>query len=180
MFLHIIHEEARFFFLLNEEIMDLQYVQQLLKIFDESSATDLSVEENGVKVSISRKAEIIHQAPSQQYYQQNQPAPIAPLVQIVPTESTTPKVESSVAASVNTHQILSPIVGTFYRSSSPDSPAFIQVGDTVSVGKTLCIVEAMKLMNEIESDVSGTVVKILIENGQPVEYHQPMFLIQMD
>lgn len=160
--------------------MDLKYVQQLMKIFDESSATDLSVEENGLKVSISRRTEVIHSAPSQQYYQQSQPHPIAP-AQVTPTEApTAPKVETPIATSVNTHQILSPIVGTFYRSSSPDSPAFVQVGDTVSVGKTMCIVEAMKLMNEIESDVSGTVVKILIENGQPVEYHQPMFLIKLD
>ncbi len=174
MFLHINHEEARFFiFLIEEEIMDLQYVQQLLKIFDESSATELSVEENGVKVSIS-----------QHYFQPTYqpPAAPAPAPVIQPSVVEAPalaKVEPPVAAAANTHQILSPIVGTFYRSSSPDSPSFVQVGDTVSAGKTMCIVEAMKLMNEIESDVGGTVIKILVENGQPVEYHQPMFLIQL-
>lgn len=162
--------------------MDLEYVQQLLKIFDESSATELSLEENGAKVFISRKAEVINQAPAQNYFQPSYPTAPAPAIAPIPTaEVPAPvavKAEVPVAAT-NTHQILSPIVGTFYRSSSPDAPAFVQVGDAVTVGKTMCIVEAMKLMNEIESDVSGTVIKILVENGQPVEYHQPMFLIQL-
>jgi acetyl-CoA carboxylase biotin carboxyl carrier protein len=78
------------------------------------------------------------------------------------------------------HQICSPIVGTFYRAPSPDAEQFVQVGDRVTVGKTLCIVEAMKLMNEIESDAAGTVVKVLVENAQPVEYNQPLMLIQLD
>jgi len=77
-----------------------------------------------------------------------------------------------------THEIKSPIVGTFYRAPAPDADAYIQVGDSITVGSVLCIVEAMKLMNEIESDVSGKVIKILVENGKPVEYNQPLFLIQ--
>jgi acetyl-CoA carboxylase biotin carboxyl carrier protein len=77
------------------------------------------------------------------------------------------------------HEIKSPIVGTFYRAPAPDADAYIQVGDSISAGSVLCIVEAMKLMNEIESDVSGKVIKILVENGKPVEYNQPLFLIQM-
>ncbi|MBI3258130.1 MAG: acetyl-CoA carboxylase biotin carboxyl carrier protein [Ignavibacteriae bacterium] len=162
--------------------MDLKYVQQLLKIFDESSATELSLEENGAKVFISRKAEVINHIPAQNYFQPSYPtapAPVtAPVASIEVPASAPPNVEAT-AATANAHQILSPIVGTFYRSSSPEAPAFVQVGDTVTVGKTMCIVEAMKLMNEIESDVSGTVIKILVENGQPVEYHQPMFLIQL-
>jgi acetyl-CoA carboxylase biotin carboxyl carrier protein len=78
------------------------------------------------------------------------------------------------------HKVLSPIVGTFYRAPSPDADAFVQVGQHVNVGDTLCIVEAMKLMNEIESDAAGTIVKILVENGQPVEYNQPVFVIKPD
>ncbi len=163
--------------------MDLEYVQQLLKIFDESSATELSLEENGAKVFISRKAEVINHAPAQNYFQPSYPtapAPTsAPAVTAEISAPASPTVDAPAAPVANTHQILSPIVGTFYRSSSPEAPAFVQVGDSVSVGKTMCIVEAMKLMNEIESDVSGTVIKILVENGQPVEYHQPMFLIQL-
>ena len=168
--------------------MDLQYVQQLLKIFDESSATELSVEENGVKVSVSRRSNEIHHAapPAQHYFQPPYSHPHTPAHTValeappVAAPAAPAKVEPPVAApAANTHQILSPIVGTFYRSSSPDAPSYVQVGDTVTVGKTLCIVEAMKLMNEIESDVTGTVIKVLVENGQPVEYHQPMFLIQL-
>lgn len=162
--------------------MDLKYVQQLLKIFDDSSATELSLEENGAKVFISRKAEVVNHAPAQNYFQPSYPTAPAPAPAAAveaPAAPAAPKVEAPAAPAANTHQILSPIVGTFYRSSSPEAPAFVQVGDSVSVGKTMCIVEAMKLMNEIESDVSGTVIKILVENGQPVEYHQPMFLIQL-
>jgi acetyl-CoA carboxylase biotin carboxyl carrier protein len=87
---------------------------------------------------------------------------------------------SAPAAEENTHTILSPIVGTFYSSPSPDAPAFVQVGSRVSAGQTLCIVEAMKLMNEIESDVSGTIVSILANNAQPVEYNQPLFIVKPD
>ena len=76
------------------------------------------------------------------------------------------------------HVIKSPIVGTFYRAPAPDADAYVQVGDTVSAGSVLCIIEAMKLMNEIESDVEGKIVKILVENGKPVEYNQPLFMIQ--
>ncbi|MBK9250294.1 MAG: acetyl-CoA carboxylase biotin carboxyl carrier protein [Ignavibacteria bacterium] len=166
--------------------MDLQYVQELLKIFDESSATELSVEENGVKVSVSRRPnEIHHAAPAQHYFQPPYSHPHTPAHTVaIDASPASPSVPAKTdapapAPTANTHQILSPIVGTFYRSSSPDAPSYIQVGDTVTVGKTLCIVEAMKLMNEIESDVSGTVIKVLVENGQPVEYHQPMFLIQL-
>ncbi len=163
--------------------MDLKYVQQLLKIFDESSATELSLEENGSKVFISRKAEVINQTPALNYFQPSYPTAPAPAAAAIPTAEVPTAVvtkQEVIVAATNTHQILSPIVGTFYRSSSPDAPAFVQIGDIVSIGKTMCIVEAMKLMNEIESDVSGTVIKILVENGQPVEYHQPMFLIQLD
>jgi acetyl-CoA carboxylase biotin carboxyl carrier protein len=76
------------------------------------------------------------------------------------------------------HEIKSPIVGTFYRAPAPDADSYVQVGDNISVGSVLCIVEAMKLMNEIESDVSGKIVKVLVENGKPVEYNQPLFLIK--
>jgi acetyl-CoA carboxylase biotin carboxyl carrier protein len=84
------------------------------------------------------------------------------------------------AAEDKGHTILSPIVGTFYRAPSPDADSFVQVGQHVNAGDTICIVEAMKLMNEIESDASGTIVKILVENAQPVEYNQPMFVIKPD
>ena len=160
--------------------MDLEYVQQLLKIFDESSATELSLEDNGVKVSVSRKGNDSSFAPVQHYFQPQAPHPHASAHSVtLPPEATSTSKSDTPSVPTNTQQILSPIVGTFYRSSSPDSPAFVQIGDSVTICKTLCIVEAMKLMNEIESDVSGTVLKVFVENGQPVEYNQPMFLIQL-
>ena len=85
---------------------------------------------------------------------------------------------STLENQTNFHEIKSPIVGTFYRAPAPDADAYVNVGDTVSSGSVLCIIEAMKLMNEIESDISGKIVKILVENGRPVEYNQPLFLIQ--
>jgi acetyl-CoA carboxylase biotin carboxyl carrier protein len=87
--------------------------------------------------------------------------------------------KKSVDENAGLHEIKSPIVGTFYRAPAPDADSYVQVGDIVSTGSVLCIVEAMKLMNEIESDASGKIVKILVENGKPVEYNQPLFLIQV-
>jgi acetyl-CoA carboxylase biotin carboxyl carrier protein len=168
--------------------MDLQYLRRLLKIFDESTAVDLEIEEEGVKLRMSKFSE--HQAAALAMPQQviSMPAMmphaplasapvVAPSASANPSTSAAPQAESP--ASSNTHQICSPIVGTFYRAPAPDADPFVQVGSRVSAGGTLCIIEAMKLMNEIESDVSGTVVKILVENGQPVEYNQPLMIIEL-
>ena len=98
-----------------------------------------------------------------------------------PLVAETPRAAEPVAAPAeeNLHIITSPIVGTFYRSSSPTAEAFVRIGDVIDQGKTLCIIEAMKLMNEITAEVSGTIVKILVENGQPVEYGQPLFGVKL-
>ncbi len=156
--------------------MDLGYIERLLKLFDDSSATELIVEEEGSKISIAKTVQ-------QQVVTVSAPQP-APIQTTAPTAaSATPVIEATappatpVAEPVQGKAINSPMVGTFYRASSPDAAPFVQVGDTVSIGTTLCIVEAMKLMNEIESDVAGTVLKVLVENGKPVEYNQPLFLI---
>ncbi len=158
--------------------MDLAYIERLLKLFDDSSATELTVEEEGSKISIAKTvqqqvvtvsapistpAPVAATAPAPTNSAPTQPAPVAPMVAAP---------EPAQGKAIN-----SPMVGTFYRSSSPEAAPFVQVGDTVSIGTTLCIVEAMKLMNEIESDVAGTVLKVLVENGKPVEYNQPLFLI---
>lgn len=158
--------------------MDLNYLKRLLKIFDESTLTDLSIEEEGVNVKLSRQVQNsavhtimqqapIHYAPPMHQHMAPTAAPAAPEASAAPVES-----------GKKTHKVLSPIVGTFYRAPAPDADAFVKVGDRVTVGQTLCIVEAMKLMNEIESDCSGTVVKILVENQNPVEYNQPLFEIE--
>ncbi|MFZ9760340.1 MAG: acetyl-CoA carboxylase biotin carboxyl carrier protein [Candidatus Kapaibacteriota bacterium] len=156
--------------------MDLQYLKELLAIFDASSATELMIEEEGASVSISKRGpdQVVTQVASAPHTHvaahgtQAQPAPAQAMPAAAP------------AAEENTHTILSPIVGTFYSSPSPDAPAFVQVGSRISAGQTLCIVEAMKLMNEIESDVSGTIVSILANNAQAVEYNQPLFIVKPD
>ena len=159
--------------------MDLNYLRRLLRIFDESSATELSIEEEGVTIAMSKtngnQAGMV--APT---YMMNAPQPMmaAPAAPAAAPVAAAPAAAPAAPAGDDGHKLLSPIVGTFYRAPSPD--ADVQVGQHVNVGDTLCIVEAMKLMNEIESDAAGTVVKILVENGQPVEYNQPMFIIKPD
>lgn len=161
--------------------MDLNYLRRLLRIFDESTATELSIEEEGVTIAMSKTngtpAGMV--APT---YMMNAPQPMmaAPIAPAAAPVAAAPAATPAAPAGDDGHKLLSPIVGTFYRAPSPDADAFVQVGQRVNVGDTLCIVEAMKLMNEIESDAAGTVVKILVENGQPVEYNQPMFIIKPD
>jgi len=157
--------------------MDLDLIKKLVKIVDSSGVTDLEIEESGLKIKIAKKirnAQVVTQAqipvtPSQPIAQSSAPETI---------EKAEKKPEAEVIAA-NLHEIRSPIVGTFYRAPAPDADSYVQVGAVVSPGSVLCIVEAMKLMNEIESDVGGKVVKILVENGKPVEYNQPLFLIEL-
>jgi acetyl-CoA carboxylase biotin carboxyl carrier protein len=157
--------------------MDLTYLRRLLKLFDESTLTELTIEEEGVTVHFARRIESSNSHPTTL-----PPVFAQPILQPQMTPAATPSPESAPvpAPSVKSHTIVSPIVGTFYRAPAPDAEPFVKVGDHVVPGQTLCIVEAMKLMNEIESDVQGTVVKILVENGQPVEYNQPLFEIALD
>jgi len=159
--------------------MDLNYLRRLLRVFDESSATELTIEEEGLSISLA-KGNTQSMGMMQPVYGMQ---PVAPMQNPAPA-ATAPAPAVAQAASAGSddanHKVLSPIVGTFYRAPSPDADSFVQVGQHVNAGDTLCIVEAMKLMNEIESDVSGTIVKILVENGQPVEYNQPVFVIKPD
>ncbi len=160
--------------------MDLIYLKKLLKTFDDSSLSGLEIEEEGLSIKLSRTVpgsgqmiSYVQQAPM---HAQQAPAPAA--APAAPVGDATPA-KAAPAASAH-HKVLSPIVGTFYRAPAPDADAFVKVGDHVSVGQTLCIVEAMKLMNEIESDVTGTIVKILVDNQNPVEYNQPLFEVNPD
>ena len=152
--------------------MDLNLVKKLVKIATSNDISGLEIEENGFRVKIDKEAKTLHTTVAQPQFAI--PAPSNHNPESAAAEAGTKKPE----ADENLHEIKSPIVGTLYRAPAPDADPYIQVGDTVSVGSVLCIVEAMKLMNEIESDVSGKVVKILAENGRPVEYNQPLFLIQ--
>ena len=157
--------------------MDLDLIKKLVKIIDGSGVTDLEIEENGMKVKIAKKIRSAHVVTST-------PVTVSsaqPAVQAGPSVAgeTTIQKEEAETTTANMHEIRSPIVGTFYRAPAPDADSYVQVGSDVSPGSVLCIVEAMKLMNEIESDVSGKIVKILVENGKPVEYNQPLFLIEL-
>lgn len=162
--------------------MDLNYLKKILKIFDQSSLTDLTIEEEGIKISLSKKNSLIENytlaTSAQPTVEQSFPPPTNVQPTLVEKDSKAEK-EISTTTSIY-HKIVSPIVGTFYRSPSPDSEPFVEVGNRVVPGQTVCIVEAMKVMNEIECDVAGTVVEILVENGKPVEYNQTLMLIKPD
>jgi len=146
--------------------MDLRKLKKLIDLVEESGISELELTEGEEKVRISRATQAAPQAIQQMVAQ----APLAAAATPATDEHAAPK-------AVQGHEVESPMVGTFYRSSSPETSAFVQVGDTVEVGDTLCIIEAMKLLNEIESDKAGVVKKILIENGQPVEYGETLFVI---
>ena len=149
--------------------MDLNLIKRLVKIVDTSGITDLEIEENGIRVKIAKKIRQAQVAAEPQVSAQTVRAEVK-------VEEKPEQVEETIPA--NLHEIRSPIVGTFYMAPSPDADNFAEIGDQVSPGTVLCIVEAMKLMNEIEADVSGKIIKILVENGKPVEYNQPLFLIE--
>ena len=150
--------------------MDLRKLKTLIDLVAESGIAELEVTEGEDKVRIVKHAATFAAAPAQ-------PATVFAATPAAPSaaDAAASAAEAEEAAG---HVVKSPMVGTFYRSSSPGAPPFIEQGAVVKAGDTLCIIEAMKLLNEIEADVGGTVKKILVENGQPVEYGQPLFIIE--
>lgn len=161
--------------------MDFKQIQELIKIINKSNIGELSIEEKDFKITIKQKEDNIQTVVTAA------PAPVyaaAPVQAAAATPATTSATTVSAPAPApapkadNLITIKSPMIGTFYRKSSPDKPNFIEVGDEVSPGKTVCIIEAMKLFNEIESEVSGKVVKVLVDDASPVEYDQPLFLVE--
>lgn len=155
--------------------MDINLIKKLIKIVEQSEVTEFSVQEGDLKIKISKNNSGSFSTQFQPVY--TSMAPQTSLQQVPPVQSEITILNTKEVAS-KFHEIKSPIVGTFYRAPSPDADPYVQIGDVIGQGSVLCIVEAMKLMNEIESDVSGKVVKILVENGTPVEYNQPLFLIE--
>jgi acetyl-CoA carboxylase biotin carboxyl carrier protein len=154
--------------------MDINEIKKLIKVFESAQITELSLKEGDLKIKLSKNgsSNIVTNMP------QNFPVDISRFNNY-PIEVNEQKTATNVEKKEeNFHIINSPIVGTFYRAPAPDADPYVQVGDTVSSGSVLCIVEAMKLMNEIESDVSGKIVQILVENGTAVEYNQPLFKIE--
>ena len=154
--------------------MDLNLIKKLIKLLETSTITDLEIEENDYRIKIAKKVRTYPSEDQTRFIHNVSPAPENSQIDVQ-----VDKKPGKSEAEKNQHTILSPIVGTFYRAPAPDADSYIQVGDFVSPGSVLCIVEAMKLMNEIESDVSGKVIKIIAENGKPVEFNQPLFLIQL-
>jgi acetyl-CoA carboxylase biotin carboxyl carrier protein len=154
--------------------MDIRKVKKLIELVEESDVAEIEIHEGEESVRISRISAIAPQAfamptaamPAPAAAPQAAPAPASE----APAESKEPEISG--------HKILSPMVGTFYTAPSPGAKSFVTEGQSVSAGDTLCIIEAMKILNQIESDKSGTVKKILVENGQPVEYNEPLFIIE--
>ena len=155
--------------------MDIKQIQELVKLINKTSIGEITIEEDGTKITIKQKKD-----PSQKIYTQSGPAqynapaaPQAPVAQAAAPAApaaATPKADNLIT-------IKSPMIGTFYRSAGPDKPLFVNIGDEVTSGKVVCIIEAMKLFNEIESEVKGKIVKVLVEDASPVEYDQPLFLV---
>jgi acetyl-CoA carboxylase biotin carboxyl carrier protein len=159
--------------------MDLSYVKKLIKMVSDHDVDEVEIEEEGKKIRVVKaKERAVAFAPSVYAVPPPgmaypSPPPAAPAASPAPAQAAPPA-----APATNIHEIRSPIVGTFYRAPAPDAAAFVDVGSTIAPGTVLCIVEAMKLMNEIESDIAGKIVKVLVENGQPVEYDQVLFQVE--
>lgn len=149
--------------------MDLKQIHELIKIINKSNIGEISIEDKDGKVTIKQKEEpavTVAAAPSHQVYTTAAPAP-AP----APAAAPAPKADNLIT-------IKSPMIGTFYRRPAPDKPILAEVGTEIAPGKVVCIIEAMKLFNEIESEVKGTIVKVLVDDASPVEYDQPLFLVE--
>jgi len=147
--------------------MDIRKIKKLIEIIEESGIAELEIKEGEEAIRISRYSAA--------------PAPVAhiPATAIaMPTGLAVPSTPTSAEEKIAGHVVKSPMVGTFYRSASPGTKSFVEVGQSVQTGDTLCIIEAMKILNQIEADKSGTITKILVENAEPVEYGQPLFVIE--
>lgn len=156
--------------------MKAKEIQELISFLSESGLEEVNIETENFKVSIKRSAEQhVIAAPAATM----PPAPVAPppVPSPAPATPAPASAEAPADTSGNLIEIKSPMIGTFYRSANPDSPSFVEVGSTVKAGDPVCIIEAMKLFNEIESEISGKIVKVLVDNSQPVEYDQPLFLV---
>ena len=148
--------------------MDIRKIKKLIELVEESGINELEISEGEESVRISRGGTVMQAAPMMQA-QAVAPAPVA---------AAPAPVESAAPAAITGHIVRSPMVGTFYSSSSPDAPAFVEVGQHVNAGDTLCILEAMKMMNQIEADKSGVIKEILANNEDAIEFDQPLFIIE--
>jgi acetyl-CoA carboxylase biotin carboxyl carrier protein len=162
-------------FVNNGDPMDISYIKKIIKLVENSSIDELELEEEGSKIKVARNrnsgvlvqttSTLPPKTPSAGSSHSPQEEEVKPVTASVPPDS-------------RYHEVRSPIVGTFYRAPAPDAEPYVEIGQIVKIGSVMCIVEAMKLMNEIESDCNGKVVKMIAENGKPVEYNQVLFLIE--
>lgn len=148
--------------------MDIRKIKKLIEIIEESGIAEIEIKEGEETIRISRYSS----TPAPTAFISHPQSP-APAINAVPDSSV-----PAISTEINGHTVKSPMVGTFYRSATPGSKAFVEVGQTVQAGETLCIIEAMKILNQIEADKSGIISKILVENSEPVEYGQPLFIIE--
>ena len=153
--------------------MDIKQIQELVKLINKTSIGEITIEEDGRKITIKQKKDPVQNIVATTSSQSFAPQPAAATA--TPPAATKPE---SAPKQDNLITIKSPMIGTFYRQSGPGKPIFVNVGDEVTPGKVVCIIEAMKLFNEIESEVKGKIVKILVDDASPVEYDQPLFLVE--
>ncbi|MBX2953444.1 MAG: acetyl-CoA carboxylase biotin carboxyl carrier protein [Leadbetterella sp.] len=155
--------------------MDTKEIQKLIEFISKTDLSEVKIETSDLKIQVRRGGaeapKVIAAAPQVVYAE---PAPL----QVAAPKAPEVKAEAPAALGSNLVEIKAPMIGTFYRSGGPDKPAFVEVGDEISSGKVICILEAMKLFNEIESEISGKIVKILVDDATPVEYDQPLFLVE--
>ena len=165
--------------------MEIREIRQLIKLVENADISEIEIKEEGKEIRITKNnkqsADAVVMNPAQVLSYQ-QPVPMPGQAMSAAVDTGIPQADPSQAVAESTagdyYELRSPMVGTFYRSPAPDADAYVEVGQQVEVGHTLCIIEAMKLMNEIESDYAGKIAKILVENAQPVEYNQVLFLIE--
>lgn len=152
--------------------MDIRSIRKLVEIVEQSDIAEIEIKEGEHNIRITRNKEPVMLA-----------TPVAqiptatPIATTVPSPDTIKNSPSPVTEEISGHQVTSPMVGSFYSASSPDVDAFVKVGDKISIGDTLCIIEAMKIMNPIEAEISGTIARVLVQNAEPVEFGQPLFII---
>ncbi len=160
--------------------MEYKQIQELIKTINKSNISELSIEEGDFKITIKQEHTLAPQYVQMPQIQASMPQPVPQISSPAPQPVGAPSAEkpATAPAASNAITIKSPMIGTFYRSPSPDKPLFVNVGDEIKAGQVLCIIEAMKLFNEIESEISGRIIKVIADDSSPVEYDQPLFLVE--
>lgn len=158
--------------------MDIKQIQELVKLINKTNIGEITIEEEGTRITIKQKKDPVQHVTATVASPQMVAAPAPAAAPAAPSAPAAPAAPAPAPKADNLVTIKSPMIGTFYRQSGPGKPIFVNVGDEVAPGKVVCIIEAMKLFNEIESEVSGKIVKVLVDDASPVEYDQPLFLVE--